>query len=130
MISCLYKIYLGVDVDVRIVEGNETYGRVEILYEGIWGTICHDGWDNNDARVVCQQLGFPRDGKHGAVGYAKFGQGVGPIWIESVACNGGESNIRLCGHYGFGVHNCDHGDDAGVYCDQGRILLFLQVESD
>ena len=94
----------------------------------MWGTICHDYWDNLDARVVCHQLGFPRDGQHGGVGHARLGMGEGPIWMESVACDGKEGNIRLCGHYGFGVHDCNHGEDVGVYCDRGEFSLSLHYK--
>jgi len=44
---------------VRLVDGPlESAGRVEICINEVWGTVCGYGWDNNDARVVCRQLGY------------------------------------------------------------------------
>ena len=47
---------------VRIVgSGNipttESFGVVEICRNLKWGLICDDEWDNDDAEVVCKQLG-------------------------------------------------------------------------
>ena len=89
-------------------------GRVEVLYNGIWGTICSDYWDLPDAEVVCHQLGY--DGALRAVRNAAFGQGTGLIWLDDVKCVGNEPSISHCNHLELGAHNCRHYKDAGVVC--------------
>ena len=89
-------------------------GRVEILYNGVWGTVCDDSWDISDARVVCRELGYPD--AVSAPHIAHFGQGSGPIWLDNVFCSGNEKSIVDCGHNGWGVENCGHNEDASVIC--------------
>ena len=105
-----------IDVKLRLVGGSSyNEGRVEVYYNGEWGTVCDDGWDDTDAGVVCRQLGFGSSGT--AIGSAGFGQGSGSIWLDSVTCTGSESTLAGCGHLGVGVtRNCDHFKDASVTC--------------
>ena len=89
---------------------------MEVYYNGEWGTVCDDGWDDTDAGVVCRQLGFGSLGK--AIGSAGSGQGSGSVWLSNVTCTGSESILPSCGHVGVGVHSCTHSEDAGVSCNR------------
>jgi len=101
---------------LRLIGGSSyNEGRVEMNYNGVWGTVCDDGWNRIDADVVCRQLGFG-PGKH--IRRALFGQGSGPILLDSVTCSGNESTLASCGHLGVGfTRSCSHSEDAGVICD-------------
>ncbi|XP_019484793.1 PREDICTED: macrophage receptor MARCO [Hipposideros armiger] len=95
---------------VRIV-GSLNRGRAEIYYNGKWGTICDDDWDNADATVFCRMMGY-------SVGKALFnvGAGSGDIWLDNVACRGTELTLWNCNKNSWGSHNCNHNEDAGVDC--------------
>ena len=95
-------------------------GRVEVFYNGSWGTVCDDGWDLTDANVVCRQLGFGE--AMAAMTSGAFGQGEGKIWMDDLKCTGVESSLKECRHRGWGMHNCDHSEDAGVMCTTGEYI--------
>ena len=80
---------------VRLVSSTNSLssGRVELFYNGTWGTICVDSWDLQDAEVVCRQLGY--NGASSAPVDALFRKGTGPIWLDDVHCEGNETSITL-----------------------------------
>ena len=96
-------------------------------YNGQWGTVCDDGWDYTDAGVVCRQLGLGSSGTSYSGAY--FGQGSGPIWLDSITCSGTESTLVSCGHLGVNItRSCSHSEDAGVRCSGGTGLFLLTMQ--
>ena len=103
--------------DIRLVGGSNSYeGRVEVYYNGVWGTVCDDIWHTSNARVVCRQLGLPYSNAEAICCGQEFGQGSGSIWLDDVSCTGSESRLQDCNRRGWGSHNCGHHEDSGVKC--------------
>ena len=75
--------------------------------------MCDDLWDDNDATVICKQLGYNRGSARVS---AYFGEGSGLILLDNVNCNGRESSIFSCSYNVLGEHDCRHNEDSGVIC--------------
>ncbi|KAJ8312947.1 hypothetical protein KUTeg_010320 [Tegillarca granosa] len=121
-VNCVHNEDIGIwcsdnntDVQVRLNGSlHNDRGRVEVHFMDIWGTICNNGWNDNDASLVCRKLGFINGGI--AVSGASYGPGSGIIWLENVDCSSEDTNITDCQHAGWGNTDCDHSQDAGVIC--------------
>ena len=50
------------DGDLQLVNGNATTGIVEICINSEWRSVCDDYWTDEEAEVVCKQLGHSTAG--------------------------------------------------------------------
>ncbi|EPY89780.1 hypothetical protein CB1_000075015 [Camelus ferus] len=105
-------------LELRLMDGgHHCKGRVEVKYQGKWGTVDTYLWDLQDAAVVCRQLecGDAIDAPTGSY----FGPGVGPIWLFNVSCEGTESALHDCSKNpikDYTSDGFDHNWDSGVVC--------------
>ncbi|XP_030053584.1 CD5 antigen-like [Microcaecilia unicolor] len=109
----------GTELRARLVNGpSSCSGRIEVLREGQWGTICDDDWDLNDTKVLCRQLGC--GAPIGSYSSGVYGEGATdqPIWLTDVNCRGTESLLGHCRYNEEGEPHCKHDEDAGVKCEE------------
>ena len=110
---------------MRLV-GGRSYdeGRVEVYYNGLWGTVCNDEWDDTDASVVCKQLGFGSSGT-AILDTNVFERGTGRMLLSNVRCSSNDTTLSSCGHQGVSISpcGCDHYKDAGVTCNSKYIIV-------
>ena len=105
---------------------------VEVCHNQTWGVICSDFWDNQDASVVCAQLGYSRYGnviivlqflilclnKTGAIavsGYYNY-SAILPIHITDINCTGIEQSIWNCPHNMLLNYKCIRDQIAALSC--------------
>uniref|UniRef100_A0AAY5EM68 SRCR domain-containing protein n=1 Tax=Electrophorus electricus TaxID=8005 RepID=A0AAY5EM68_ELEEL len=106
---------------VRLVSGPHCSGRVEVLLGKTWTTVCDADFDQQDAEVVCRELGCGPLVE--VLGAAAFGRGEGQVWTEELQCRGNESEIYSCETTSPLQHNCSHDNDVGLICSDSVRLV-------
>ncbi|XP_058628383.1 deleted in malignant brain tumors 1 protein [Onychostoma macrolepis] len=100
--------------EVRLVGGSRCSGRLEILHDQSWMSVCDAVFDQQDAEVVCRELdcGAPVQ----VLGAAAFDKGDAQMWTQEIQCRGDESQINLCPTSPSHKYNCSHNNDTGLMC--------------
>lgn len=79
---------------------------------GYFGPVCDDGWGQNEANVVCRQLGYSYGNLHTGSYYGTVS--TSDFAMDDVVCSGTEQYLQDCSY--STTDNCDIYDGAGVYC--------------
>ncbi|XP_036416747.1 scavenger receptor cysteine-rich type 1 protein M130-like [Colossoma macropomum] len=99
----------------RLTDGpHECSGRLEVPKRNEWATVCDADFDQQDAEVVCRELGcgLPVE----VLGAAAFGRGEGQMWSEEFQCKGNESQLYSCKKKSTSKNICTHDNDVGLTC--------------
>ncbi|XP_050960725.1 deleted in malignant brain tumors 1 protein-like [Labeo rohita] len=99
---------------VRLVGGSRCSGRLEILHNQTWMSVCDAAFDQQDAEVVCRELdcGAPVQ----VLGAAAFGKGDTQMWTQEIQCRGNETQINLCLTSPSHKNNCSQNSNVGLMC--------------
>ena len=122
--TCSYCASISADFiqeqyPIRLVDGggSANSGRLQVLYNGTWGTVCDHFFGTNEVAVVCRQLGFNNSGQLARRGEFRPSTDSEPIWLDEVQCHGNEGHLDECDFPGWGYHeHCTHFEDVGVHC--------------
>ncbi|KAJ8032717.1 Neurotrypsin [Holothuria leucospilota] len=106
--------------DVRLAGGpSSSSGRIEVLFNREWRTVCDDGWNLTKSNVVCRQLGY----QAAVVTYRSgfFGEGSAFIRLDELECIGNESALLECKQENISGLDCNLRQDAGVLCGSKNV---------
>eukprot|EP00064_Thunnus_orientalis_P024599 superscaffoldBa00010802_g24896 len=122
-------IFLSLD-SVRLVNGTTLCsGRLEVKtdqFNQLWSSVCEADFDQQDAEVVCRQLGCGAPSVHQGVLY---GEVEAPMWTKEFQCGGHESALLDCGRSDSARSTCSPGKAVGLTCSAEPQSRSLQAEA-
>uniref|UniRef100_A0A8C0ZD79 Antigen WC1.1-like n=1 Tax=Cyanistes caeruleus TaxID=156563 RepID=A0A8C0ZD79_CYACU len=108
--NCQHKEDAGVlcsdFLALRLANGNDCAGRVEVFYNGTWGSVCSNSMSQLTAVTMCKHLGC---GDGGAIATDfKYGRGSGPTWLDHIECTEQHSSLWQCQSDPWDPQSCNN----------------------
>nr|XP_033503098.1 scavenger receptor cysteine-rich type 1 protein M130-like [Epinephelus lanceolatus] len=101
---------------VRLVDGTSLCsGRLEVKSNQRWSSVCEADFDQQDAEVVCRELGC---GAPSVLQGALYGEVEAPMWTKEFQCGGHESALLDCRSSGSDRNTCSPGKAVGLKCSE------------
>ncbi|XP_032363490.1 scavenger receptor cysteine-rich type 1 protein M130 [Etheostoma spectabile] len=115
--SSIYSLNLTCSDSVRLVEGTSLCsGRLEVKSDQStqrWSSVCEQDFDQQDAEVVCRELGC---GAPSVLQGALYGELEAPMWTKVFQCGGHESALLDC--RSSDRNTCSSGTAVGLTCSE------------
>uniref|UniRef100_A0AAQ4RTH8 Uncharacterized protein n=1 Tax=Gasterosteus aculeatus aculeatus TaxID=481459 RepID=A0AAQ4RTH8_GASAC len=106
---------------IRLVNGStHCSGRLEVRsnqsnQSNQWSSVCEEDFDQQDAEVVCRELGC---GALSVLQGALYGEVEAPMWPKEFQCGGHESSLLYCRSSGSERNTCSPGKAVGLTCSE------------
>ncbi|KAM8769178.1 scavenger receptor cysteine-rich domain-containing protein DMBT1-like [Acanthopagrus schlegelii] len=121
--SANYHLEVKCSDSVRLVNGNSLCsGRLEVKSNQRWSSVCEDDFDQQDAEVVCRELGC---GAPSVLQGALYGEVEAPVWTREFQCGGHESALLDCRTSGSDRNTCSPGKAVGLTCSEPDIVRLV-----
>ncbi|KAK5862871.1 hypothetical protein PBY51_018224 [Eleginops maclovinus] len=98
-------------------------GRLEVKSNqsnSSWSSVCEADFDQQDAEVVCRQLGC---GAPSLLQGALYGEVEAPTWTKEFQCGGHESALLDCRSSGSDRNTCSPGRVVSLTCSEPGVRL-------
>ncbi|XP_074472840.1 scavenger receptor cysteine-rich type 1 protein M130-like [Sebastes fasciatus] len=121
VVSDLFSSFLDLTCSdsVRLVNGTSLCsGRLEVMSNPSnqwWSSVCDADFDQQDAEVVCRQLGC---GAPLVLQGALYGDVEASMWTKEFQCGGTESALLDCRSSGSERNTCSPGKAVGLTCSE------------
>uniref|UniRef100_A0A8C3NNX8 SRCR domain-containing protein n=1 Tax=Cyanoderma ruficeps TaxID=181631 RepID=A0A8C3NNX8_9PASS len=131
--NCQHKEDAGVlcsdFLALRLVNGNDCAGRVEVFYNGTWGSVCSNSMSQVTTSTMCKHLGCGDGG--GIETNFKYGRGSGPTWLDHVECTEQHSSLWQCQSDPWDPQSCNNrAEETHITCTDREKLRVMGGEDE
>ncbi|XP_010565997.1 PREDICTED: antigen WC1.1-like [Haliaeetus leucocephalus] len=129
--NCQHKEDAGVlcseFLSLRLVDGNGCTGRLEVFYNGTWGSICSNRMSQLTAITVCKHLNCGDSGE--IAEDFKYGRGLGPMWLDHIECTEQHTSLWQCQSDPWNPQSCDNrAEETHISCTDREKLRVIGGE--
>ncbi|NXN24280.1 C163A protein, partial [Nycticryphes semicollaris] len=131
--NCQHKEDAGVlcseYLALRLVNGNDCAGRLEVFYNGTWGSICSNRMSQLTAITVCKHLNCG-DGGQIAEDF-QYGSGSGPTWLDHIECIEQYNSLWKCQSDPWNPQSCHkRAEETHISCTDREKLRVIGGEDE
>ena len=100
---------------------NNSSGLLEVYFDGEWGFVCDDGWNEVNGDVVCRILGY--EDAISSSGFHLFSDVN--YKLNFINCTGGEGSLLNCTYSPYIPNYCSVYEHVFIRCVPGKLFVYL-----